>query len=346
MKTLAAILVQTGQDLILDEITIPPLQAGQCLVKILYSGVCHTQILEARGYRGEDKFLPHLLGHEGVGEVVEIGSDVKNIKKGELVVLSWIKGQGANVPGTQYDWNGKTVNSGAITTFSHYSVISENRLSPLDKKLDLKTSALVGCAAATGMGALLNTGEYKDGEKIAIIGLGGVGLMALQAALSQNCPLIIAVDRLASKLKIASEMGAHHTIDASQSSWIEEVLKIIPSGPDVIIEATGVPQVMAQALECVKAQGGRTVILGNAPFGQKIEFNPSLLNQGKQLRGSWGGDSVPQRDYPKIMQMMKNEQLDFSQFIKDVYPLEKINEAITDLEQGKVLRPLIKMPHA
>ncbi|HEX8096993.1 MAG TPA: alcohol dehydrogenase catalytic domain-containing protein, partial [Pyrinomonadaceae bacterium] len=128
MKTTAAILVKTGGPLELVELEIPALKPGQALVEVAWSGVCHTQVLECRGYRGEDKFLPHCLGHEGSGVVKEVGPGVGKIKPGDRVILSWIKGSGGDVPGTVYSWGGRKVNAGGITTFSRHSVISENRL--------------------------------------------------------------------------------------------------------------------------------------------------------------------------------------------------------------------------
>src|SRR4030095_10280615 len=117
IKTLAAVLVETGQPLALVELEIPALKPGQVLVEVSFSGVCHTQLLEARGYRGEDRFLPHCLGHEGSGIVRETGAGVTKVRRGDRVILSWMKGSGADVPGSTYAWNGRTVNSGAIATF-------------------------------------------------------------------------------------------------------------------------------------------------------------------------------------------------------------------------------------
>src|SRR5271170_3838501 len=129
MQTQAAILVEPNR-IVVDDLSLPPLKPGQVLVEIKYSGICHTQLLEVRGHRGHDPYLPHCLGHEGSGIVVEIGPKVEKVKPGDTVILSWMKGTGANVPGSIYDWKGKPVNAGAITTFSRRSILSENRLIP------------------------------------------------------------------------------------------------------------------------------------------------------------------------------------------------------------------------
>src|SRR5262249_39198453 len=138
MKTVAAVLVETSQPLVLADLEIPALRPGQVLVEIAYSGVCHTQVLEWRGYRGEDRYLPHCLGHEGSGIVRDVGPGIAKVKPGDRVILSWIKGSGADVPGSIYRWNGRTVNAGAITTFSRYAVISENRLVVLPESVPMR----------------------------------------------------------------------------------------------------------------------------------------------------------------------------------------------------------------
>src|SRR5262245_47512663 len=157
MKTTAAILVELGRPLELADIDIPPLKPGQVLVEVAYSGVCHTQVGEVRGHRGADRFLPHCLGHEGSGIVREVGAGVTKVKPGDQAILSWIKGSGADVPGTVYRWGDRQVNAGGITTFSTYSVLSENRLTVLPPGLSLRQAALVGCAVPTGAGVVFNT---------------------------------------------------------------------------------------------------------------------------------------------------------------------------------------------
>ena len=182
MKTLSAILVELGKPLIIDEIEIPKLKPGQVLVEIAYSGVCHTQVLECRGKRGADNYLPHCLGHEAGGIVREIGSNVQKVRPDDRVILSWIKGSGIDAPGSVYNWNGSNVNAGAITTFSEYSVISENRITLIPDELTLQQAALLGCAVPTGVGSVFNTAQARPGQSIVIYGMGGVGLCAVNAA--------------------------------------------------------------------------------------------------------------------------------------------------------------------
>lgn len=343
MKTVAAVLVETGKPLVLAELDIPVLQPGQVLVEIACSGVCHTQVLECRGYRGEDRYLPHCLGHEGSGTVCDVGPGVLKARAGDRVVLSWIKGSGADVVGTRYRWGGRIVNAGGITTFSRHSIISENRLTRLPDDLPMCASALLGCAVPTGVGAVLNTAQPRPGQSMAIFGTGGIGLCAILGAVIVGCTPIIAIDIQQEKLKLAGQMGATHCIHASGVDAVEEVKRICPGGVDFAIEATGRPQVMLQALHSVRSQGGIAVIVGNARHGERLELDPSELNLGKRLLGTWGGDNWPDRDYPRYCKLLSAGKLNLSPMLSRTYRLSEINDAIDALEAGRVTRPLIDM---
>lgn len=341
MHTQAAILVDTKQPLVLEEIEIPSLKAGQVLVEIKYSGVCHTQLLEARGRRGEDRFLPHCLGHEGSGIVLETGPKVEKVKPGDAVILSWMKGSGANIPSTVYSWKGKNVNAGAITTFSKHSIISENRLTLIPKDFPMKEAALLGCAVPTGLGAVFNTAQPKPGQSMAIFGCGGIGLCAVRGAALMGCVPIIAIDLIPEKLQAAKLMGATHLIDASKEDAVQAMQKIAPL--DFAIEASGSPIAMNQALQSVRMQGGTAVIVGNAPHGKFLSLDPLQFNQGKKLLGTWGGDNDPDTHFPRYCNLIRHKRLDISSFMEKVYSLDQIEEALEDLEQGRSLRPLVDM---
>lgn len=340
MQTQAAILVDIDR-IVIDEIQLPPLKPGQALVEIKYSGICHTQLLEVRGHRGKDAYLPHCLGHEGSGVVIETGEKVEKVKQGDHVILSWIKGSGANVPGSVFDWKGGKVNAGAITTFSRYSVISENRLTPMGKEFPLNEAALLGCAIPTGLGVVFNTARPRAGESMAVFGCGGIGLCAVKGASIAGCVPVIAIDINPTKLEAAKKMGATHTIDASQQDPIEEINKICSL--DFAIEASGSPTAMNQALKSVRSQGGAAVIIGNARHGQHLSLDPKELNQGKKILGTWGGDNNPDIHYPRYCNLIRFGQLNPTLLIGKSYPLSKIDQALNDLEQGKVLRPIIDM---
>lgn len=345
MKTMAAILVEIGKPLVLAELEIPELKQGQALVKIAFSGICHTQILECRGYRGEDKYLPHCLGHEGSGTVYDVGPGVTKVKVGDRVILSWIKGSGSDVTGTVYRWGEHNVNAGSITTFSRYSVISENRLTVIPEDIPMRDAAMLGCAVPTGVGAVLNTAKPKPGQSIAIFGAGGIGLCAIAGAVIAGCTPIIAVDILQNKLELAKQVGATNCIRASSDLMdaVKEINRICPGGVDFAIEAIGCPEVMLQALNSVHNQGGIAVVVGNARHGERIELDPRQLNMGKRLFGTWGGDNWPDRDYPRYCKLVSYGRLNLEPMMSRTYRLTEINRAIDDLECGKVTRPLIDM---
>lgn len=340
MRTQAAILVDIDR-LIVDELTLPPLKPGQVLVEIKYSGICHTQVLEIRGHRGKDPYLPHCLGHEGSGIVVEVGEKVEKVKIGDPVILSWIKGSGANVAGSIFEWNGQKVNAGAITTFSRYSIISENRLTPIKKNFSLKDAALLGCAIPTGLGVIFNTAKPRAGESLAVFGCGGIGLCAIKGAVIAGCVPIIAVDINPSKLQAAKEIGATHQIDASKEDPVEVIQKICPL--DFAIEASGHPSVMNQALRAVRPQGGAAVIVGNARLGDHLTLDPKELNQGKRILGTWGGDNIPDLHFPRYCNLIHYGQLNPKPLMGNTYSLFQIEQAILDLEKGQTLRPIIDM---
>ncbi len=346
MKTLAALLVETGRPLELAEITLPALRPGQVVVEIAYSGVCHTQLLECRGHRGPDRFLPHCLGHEGSGIVMETGPGVTKVKPGDTVVLSWLKGSGSTVVGTQYDWNGRAVNAGPVTTFQRHAVVSDSRLTVIPNGFPLATAALVGCAVPTGVGVVFNTAAARPGQSIAVFGAGGIGLCAIAAARATGCDPVIAVDVLPSKLEIARTMGATHTVDAAREDVVAAIKAICPTGLDIAIESSGRPAVMAQSLSAVRPQGGTTVVVGNAHAGETLSIDPQQLNQGKRLLGTWGGDSDPDRDYARYCRLLTAGKIDIAPLLSNPYPLERINAALDDLEAGHVARPLIAMAEA
>lgn len=343
MKTQAAVLVETKKPLAMAELEIPKLKPGQSLVEIAYSGICHTQVLECRGYRGEDKFLPHCLGHEGSGTVREVGAGVVKVKPGDNVILSWIKGSGAEVSATQYQWDGRVVNSGAITTFSRFSVISENRLTPIPQGVSLQHAALLGCSLPTGLGTVFNTAKPVPGQSLAVFGTGGIGMCAIMGASLAGCVPLIAVDIHEDKLELARKMGATHVINAGKTNPVEEIQKICPGGVDFAIEASGRPPVMQQALACVRHQGGTAVVIGNARFGEQVELDPRQLNMGKRLLGTWGGDNVPDRDYPRYLKLLMAGKLNMGPMVEKTYRLEEIDKAMDDLESGKVMRPILDM---
>lgn len=343
--TKAAILSQINQPLEIDELIIPELKIGQVLVTIAYSGVCHSQLNEIRGLKGEDKFVPHTLGHEGSGIVMEVGPDVQKVKIGDHVVLTWIKGSGLDVPATQYHrHDGSVVNSGAISTFMEYAVISENRLVPIPKEMPLKEAALLGCAIPTGSGIVLNTARVQPGNSVAVFGIGGIGLSALLAAKMMGSAIIIAIDIREQKLIQAKEIGATHIINASCQDALDAIQTITDGqGVDFAIEAAGQRETMETAFKSVKDKGGLCILAGNLPNGQQISIDPFDLIKGKRIMGTWGGETKPDADIPNYVDHFFSNRLDLSFFTSDIYRIDEINDSFKDLESGKVNRALIEL---
>jgi S-(hydroxymethyl)glutathione dehydrogenase/alcohol dehydrogenase len=344
MRTEAAILVRTGQPLEIWEIEIPGLKPGQVLIEMLYSGACRTQVLEIRGLKGEDKWVPHCLGHEGVGRVLEVGADVSHVKAGDQVVLSWLRGPGIEAGGAKYRHAGVEVNAGGVTTFQKLTIASENRVSKLPLGVAPREAIMLGCALPTGFGCVANTGRAKAGDAIAVFGAGGIGLSAIMAAAALGCTPVIAVDISAEKRALAMRCGASHVIDPTCQDCVAEIRAATAGrGVDVAVEATGNVDVMRAALDCVRPQGGRAVIAGNAPAGATLAIHPSHLNQGKSLMGTWGGDCEPARDFPILADLMRTRRIDVEPLLSRSYAMSDINVAIDDLEAGRVGRPLIDM---
>ena len=343
MKTQAALLIQTGQPLEVHEIETPPLNPGQVLVEIAFSGACGTQLMEVAGDKGEDKWVPHCLGHEGSGTVMEVGSAVTKVKPGDKVVLSWLKGDGQEAGGAKYDWDGKTVNAGGVTTFQKHSVVSENRLTLVPGDLDMDVAVLLGCAAPTGMGAVYNVLDARAGDAVAIFGTGGIGLNAVMAAAMAGANPVIGIDLREGRRELAKAFGATHVINPEEGDVGKQIRAIVPEGVDWAVEATGVPGVMVDAVTTTRQQGGRAVVIGNARHDAEVKFSPSIFNSGRSLMGTWGGDSKPDRDYARYARLISASPYPVRQLLSKPYALTDINQALDDLRSGKIGRPLIDM---
>jgi S-(hydroxymethyl)glutathione dehydrogenase/alcohol dehydrogenase len=341
MKISAAVLEQINQPLAIHhDIETPSLKSGQLLVKLSYAGVCHSQLMEVRGKRGEDQYLPHFLGHEGVGNVVEIASDVAKVRVGDDVVLGWIKGQGLDAGGCQYQQGNRMINSGAVTTFSTYAVVSENRVVKLPEGISRKTAVLLGCALPTGAGIVLNQLQPEINSTVGVYGLGGIGLSALLAMNHFKPQAIIVFDIEESKLELAKELGATHcySVDAD---GIAQFQQDFPLGLDCIVEAAGKTCTIEAAFSLIKRGGGRCIFASHPPAGELIKLDPFELICGKSIAGSWGGATQPDQDLSIIVDIINKYQLPVEKLLSNEYSLEEINQALDDLEERKIIRALI-----
>jgi S-(hydroxymethyl)glutathione dehydrogenase/alcohol dehydrogenase len=343
----AAVLVSPGQPLkILDNIRIPEPKTGQVLVKLAYSGVCHSQLMEAKGFRGNDPYLPHLLGHEGSGQVIMTGAGVKKVKIGDKVILGWIKGSGLEGGGVQYsrEPDYSVINAGSVTTFNEYAVVSENRIARLPDGVPLDIAVLLGCAIPTGAGIISNEIKPDKGSCIAIFGLGGIGMNSLIATNLYECSCVIAVDISTSKLELAKTFGATHIINAMDTDPVAVIHQITNNkGVDYAVEASGNVKVIEQAFASVRKNGGVCIFASHPPHGDKICIDPYELICGKHIRGTWGGSSNLERDIPIYANLYKEGKLPLEKLLTKRYQLEEINAALKDLEEGKVGRPIIEI---
>jgi len=342
MKISAAVLEQTNQPLVIHhDIEVPILKSGQLLVKLRYAGVCHSQLMEARGKRGEDKYLPHFLGHEGVGDVVKVANGVGKVSSGDSVVLGWIKGQGLDAGGCEYVQGNRLINSGAVTTFSTYAVVSENRVVKLPEGITPKTAVLLGCALPTGAGIVINQLQPKADSTVGVYGLGGIGLSALLAMNHFKPQAIVAFDVEDSKLALAKELGATHCYSVNEAG-ISQFKQDFPLGLDNIIEAAGKTSTIEMAFSLIKRGGGRCIFASHPPAGEMIKLDPFELICGKSIEGSWGGATQPDHDLPLIVDIINKYRLPVEKLLSNEYSLEEINQALDDLEQRKITRALIK----
>lgn len=336
-KTRAAILVELHRPLVLTEIDLPTeLEAGQVLVEVIHSGVCGSQIGEIDGAKGQDNYLPHLLGHEGVAKVLAVGAGVRHVKPGDTAVMHWRKGQGIESATPKYRWQGREVNAGWVTTFNEHAVVSENRLTVIPADSDLETAPLFGCAVTTGFGVVQNNARLRIGESIVVYGAGGVGLNIVQAAALVNAYPIIAVDLHTSKLELAKEMGATHLIDASRDDATACIRAISgPQGVDCFVDNTGLPRIIELGYVLTKAQG-RVVLVGVPRKGSNVDLYSLPLHFGKALAGSHGGEAVPESDIPRYMNLHRHGRLRLRELITERHPLSDINLALDRMRQGLV----------
>jgi len=343
MKMKAAILEKLNAPLVLDEIKVPDLDCGQVLVQVHRSGICGAQIGEIGGAKGPDKFLPHLLGHEGGGVVAGVGPGVTSVREGDHVVMHWRRGAGIHARTATYAWDGRAVNSGWVTTFNEYAVVSENRVTPIPKDVPFDVATLMGCAVTTALGLINNLAEVKIGQSVAVLGCGGVGLNVVQGAAMVSADPIIAIDMYDHKLELAREFGATHIINTRASDLREEVRKIVgAAGADVFVENTGQVKLIEQAYE-LTAKTGRTILVGVPRHDQDITIHSLPLHFGKVLTGCEGGGADPAGDIPRYIKLYQRGKLQLDRLITHRMAFADINEALDKVRAGDVGRCVLSM---
>ena len=341
LKTPAAILVEQRKPLVIDEVEVPALKRGQVLVEIHATRLCGSQIGEIDGVKGPDKFLPHLLGHEAGAVVLEVGSDVSHVVVGDRVVCHWRPGAGIDAGGSVYKWNGRDVNSGPITTFQKYAVISENRLTKVPPDTDFELCCLLADTLTTGFGIIKNDAKVNASESVVIFGVGGIGLGVVLGAKLAGANPVIGIDLHDHKLAKASEYGLTHQINAPRENAAERVKEILGGLADVTIDGTGNPKVIETAYDLAKLRGGRCVLFGVMPSDQRISIHTLPLHFGRTLTGSEGGQSQPEKDIPEILRSLADQKIDLRGFISHCGPLHEVNTITVRMRSGEVIHAIL-----
>lgn len=347
MKTRAAILVEQKKPLVIEEVEVPPLKLGQVLVKVLASGICGSQIGEINGVKGPDRFLPHLLGHEGCGEVLEAGEGVRSVKPGDRVVLHWRKGTGLESVTPVYESRIGRVNAGWVTTFNEHAIVSENRLTKVPAGFDVEAAALFGCAVTTAFGVVTNNAQVAIGQSVVVFGAGGIGLSIVQGASLAGANPIVAVDLFDNRLELARSLGATHAVNSWGADPSEEITKIVGNdGADVVIDNTGNVEVITLASRLTGPRG-RTVLVGVPPKGSTAAISTLPLHFEKRLVGSHGGECRPEADIPRYVRLVEDGRLSLADVVGRRYGLDEINVAIDDMTSGRIAgRAIIRMADA
>ena len=333
--TQAAILVAQQQPLVVDTIELPAeLEVGQVLVQVQVSGICGSQLGEIDGVKGPDRFLPHLMGHEGFATVLEVGPGVKHVQAGDSVVLHWRPGAGIQADPPKYRWRGEPLNAGWLTTFNRHAVVSENRCTKVPASTDAEAAALIGCSVTTGFGVVENNAKLRMGEAVVVFGAGGIGLNIIQAAALVSASPIIAVDLHDSRLELARRLGASHTINSAQGDAEALIQQALAGQPlDVFIDNTGVPAVIELGYRLTHREG-RVILVGVPRLGQNLSVYSLPLHFGKLLTGSHGGESQPDRDIPRYLRLLERGRLQLDRFVSARFALEEINAAIAAMRNG------------
>ena len=338
----AAILVENKQPLAIADIDLPDhLDVGQVLVKLEYSGICGAQINEIDAVKGKDNFLPHLLGHEGSGIVMDIGPGVSTVKVGDHVVLHWRPSSGIQSAPPKYNWEGKEVNAGWVTTFNEQAIISENRLTVIPEDYDMREAPLYGCAVTTAFGVINNDAKVSVGQSVVIFGIGGVGLNIAQAASMVSAYPIIGIDLHQQKLDMGKKFGLTHELLAGSNDLNGDIRSIIGDLADVVIETTGNSRVIEQAYNLTHPDG-KTILVGVPKKGDNISIYSLPLHFNKVLTGSHGGDAVPDVEIPRLMRLIEAEKMSLDGLITHEFILDDINDAIDLFRTGEAGRIVIK----
>jgi S-(hydroxymethyl)glutathione dehydrogenase/alcohol dehydrogenase len=368
LKTIAAIAWAAKQPLEVEEIDIAGPKTGEVMVKIAATGVCHTDAFTLSGADPEGLF-PAILGHEGAGEVVEVGPGVRDLKVGDHVIPLYIpecrtckfctsgrtnlcqsiratQGKGLMPDGTsRFSKGGKAIfHYMGTSTFSNYTVLPEISLAKINAAAPLDKVCLLGCGVTTGIGAVLNTAKVRPGSTVAVFGLGGIGLSVIQGAVMAKAERIIGVDINESKFELARQMGATDCInpEALTVPIQEAVVTMTNGGVDYSFECVGSVKLMRAALECCHKGWGESVIIGVAGAGEEISTRPFQLVTGRVWRGSAFGGVKGRSELPGYVDRYMKKEITIDPFVTHILPHREVNRAFELMHHGKSIRTVLK----
>jgi S-(hydroxymethyl)mycothiol dehydrogenase len=341
----------------LVDITIPDPGPNDVVVRIQACGVCHTDLTYRDG--GINDEFPFLLGHEAAGVVESAGGAVTHVEVGDFVVLNWRAVCGncracrrgrpwycfdtfnASQPMALADGTTLTPAIG-IGAFADKTLVHEGQCTKVDPNADPAVVGLLGCGVMAGLGAAVNTGNVSRGDSVAVIGCGGVGDAAIAGARLAGASPIIAIDRDAKKLQMATELGATHTIDASKVDAVEAVQELTDGfGADVVVDAVGRPETWKQAFYARDLAG--TVVLVGVPTPDMTLEMPLIdfFSRGGALKSSWYGDCLPERDFPALVDLYQQGRLPLDKFVSERIKLDQVEDAFATMHRGEVLRSVV-----
>jgi S-(hydroxymethyl)glutathione dehydrogenase/alcohol dehydrogenase len=368
MKSRAAVAWEAGKPLSIEEIDVAPPKAGEVLVRIVATGVCHTDAYTLSGKDPEGLF-PAILGHEGGGIVEEVGAGVTSVKVGDHVIplytpecgvckfctsgktnlcqaIRATQGKGLMPDGTsRFSLNGRPIlHYMGTSTFSEYTVMPEIAVARINPAAPLDKVCLLGCGITTGVGAVLNTAKVQPGDTVAVFGLGGIGLSVVQGAVMAKAGRIVAVDTNPAKWTMAQSLGATDFVNPRDYDRpVQEVIvELTGGGVDHSFECIGNVQVMRSALECCHKGWGQSIIIGVAGAGEEISTRPFQLVTGRSWRGSAFGGVKGRSQLPGYVERYLKGELKVDEFVTETLPLEQINHAFELMHEGKVVRSVIR----
>ena len=367
MKTRAAVAWEAGKPLSIEEVDLQGPKAGEVMVKLAAPGVCHTDAYTLSGADPEGNF-PAIMGHEGTGEVVEVGPGVSSVAVGDHVIplytpecgqckfclsgktnlcqaIRTTQGQGLMPDGTsRFSQNGKLIHHYMGTsTFSEYTVLPEIAVAKINKQAPLDKVCLLGCGITTGIGAVLNTAKVEPGSSVAIFGMGGIGLSVIQGAVMAKAERIIAVDINEDKFEMARMLGATDFVNPKNyDKPIQEVIvDLTDGGVDYSFECIGNVNVMRSALECCHKGWGESVIIGVAGAGEEISTRPFQLVTGRVWRGSAFGGVKGRSQLPDYVERYLKGEIKIDEMVTYTMPLDDINRAFDLMHDGKAIRSVV-----